>query len=341
MDKVLRTLEPQKLEDLKAGEAKRLIRKKTFTAYLLHGEYYTIAIDATGICSFRERHCPHCLHRTSKKGKTTYFHYVLEAKLVTPAGHAISIASEFIENPEGEEYEKQDCEPKAFKRLATKLKRYFPRLRMCLLLDGLYPNKNVFDICEQNNWAFIISLPEKSLKSFQEKAGQANLNTGQYESKVGNWTVKRDYKYGNGLTYYKKEYAYIECVEHRSNSSDKVKDGTKKFVFITNLKQDASSIETIIARGRIRWKVENEGFNIQKNNGYALKHKYSRNSYKAMQNYYNLMQLAHMLNQFVLRAPMVKKLFRDDPRLSQDALWRDLKAVLNILVLNPPTTPLE
>lgn len=341
IEQVLRSFDPKKLEDLKAGEVTRLIRRKTFKAHLLHGEYYTVAIDATGICSFNERHCPHCLHKTSKNGKTTYFHYVLEAKLVTPAGHSISVASEFIENPEGEEYRKQDCELKAFRRLAAKLKNYFPRLSICLLLDGLYPNRNVFGICEQNKWAFIINLPEKSLKSFQQKAGQADLHAGQSESSLGNRTVKRDYRYGNRISYYQKEYAYIECSEHKSSSCDKVKDSTKKFVYITNLQQDASSIEIIIARGRMRWMIENQGFNTQKNNGYALQHKYSRTSYRAMQNYYHLMQLAHMLNQFALQAPKIQKLFLDNPKLTQQALWDDFKAILSILALKPLPTPLE
>ncbi len=29
------------------------------------------------------QHCPHCLSKTSKNGVVTWFHYVLEAKLVT------------------------------------------------------------------------------------------------------------------------------------------------------------------------------------------------------------------------------------------------------------------
>jgi hypothetical protein len=49
-----------------------------------------------------------CLHRTSKKGKTTYFHSVLEARLITPNGFSVSIATEWIENPESGEYDKQD-----------------------------------------------------------------------------------------------------------------------------------------------------------------------------------------------------------------------------------------
>ena len=57
--------------------------------------------------SFTEPHCEQCLHRTSKSGKTTYFHHVLEAKLITPNGFALSLATEWIANPAGA-YEKQD-----------------------------------------------------------------------------------------------------------------------------------------------------------------------------------------------------------------------------------------
>ena len=78
-------------------------------------------------------------HRTAKNGKTTYFHSVLEARLVTPNGFSISIATEWIENPEGGEYDKQDCEGKGFTRLAAKLKAVYPRMPIVILADGRYP----------------------------------------------------------------------------------------------------------------------------------------------------------------------------------------------------------
>jgi hypothetical protein len=49
-------------------------------------------------------------YREDRQFQKTYFHSVLEARLVTPNGFSISIATEWIENPEGGEYDKQDCE---------------------------------------------------------------------------------------------------------------------------------------------------------------------------------------------------------------------------------------
>ncbi|MDT8392083.1 MAG: transposase [Lentisphaeria bacterium] len=64
-------------------------------------------------------------------------------------GLALSVLSAFIENG-GEEYDKQDCELKAFYRMAPELKRQFPRLPVCLLLDSLYANETLLDICLGN-----------------------------------------------------------------------------------------------------------------------------------------------------------------------------------------------
>lgn len=93
-----------------------------------------------------------CPYKEHKNGKRTYTTYVLEAKLVTLSGFSISIATQWIENPTDDRFNKQDIESKAFKRLSIDLKKSFPRLPIMLLLDGLYPNKPVIDICRKNNW---------------------------------------------------------------------------------------------------------------------------------------------------------------------------------------------
>ena len=48
--------------------------------------------------------------------------------------------------------------------------------------------------------------------------------------------------------------------------------------------------------GRLRWKIENEGFNIQKNGGFNLEHVYSRDE-NARKVFYLLLQIAYTLFQ--------------------------------------------
>lgn len=52
---------------------------------------------------------------------------------VTQNGVSISLISEWIENPVDQAYDKQDCERKAFTRLAARLKQAFPRLQILIL----------------------------------------------------------------------------------------------------------------------------------------------------------------------------------------------------------------
>ena len=64
--------------------------------------------------------------------------------------------------------------------------------------------------------------------------------------------------------------------------------------------------------GRCRWKIENEGFNVQKNNGFNLEHAYSTGDWQ-IKNFYILLQIAHLILQLVERGrlfgPDAKKLF--------------------------------
>ncbi len=127
----LSRLKPEELEKIRTYMIKQLFAKRCFDRYRINGKYWGIIIDGTGLFSFQEKHCDHCLRReytdkeTGEK-RTVYMHHVLEAKLVV-GDMVLSIASEFIEN-ESEDVSKQDCELKAFYRLATKIKQAFKRL---------------------------------------------------------------------------------------------------------------------------------------------------------------------------------------------------------------------
>ncbi|MBC8492191.1 MAG: transposase family protein [Chloroflexi bacterium] len=126
LDAAFGRLDPDQVQAVITAMIRTLIRKKVLDRYRLLGHCFVIAIDGTGRLTFPERHCPHCMTVTYN-GKTTYYHPVLEAKLVLPNGFAFSILTEFIENP-GENPSKQDCELKAFYRLAKRLKAEFLRL---------------------------------------------------------------------------------------------------------------------------------------------------------------------------------------------------------------------
>ncbi len=72
--------------------------------------------------------------------------------------------------------------------------------------------------------------------------------------------------------------------------------------------------------GRLRWKIENEGFNTQKNLGYNLKHKYSRVSWLAAKNYYQCLQIGHLLNQLLELSSNFKAFLKN--KITIKCLWK-------------------
>ena len=79
-------------------------------------------------------------------------------------GMVVPLMSEFLDFTQGDiSSNRQDCEVKAFHRLAERLKRYFPRLPVMILLDGLYAQGPVMELCVKNRWDFMIVLKDKSL----------------------------------------------------------------------------------------------------------------------------------------------------------------------------------
>jgi len=103
---VYRIISPEELEKFKVKMVEELLEKKALHKWRLLGKYFVVAIDGTGVMSFDKPHCDKCLVKTHGSGKKSYFHNVLEAKLVLPIGLSISLGTEWIEN-DGAEYDKQ------------------------------------------------------------------------------------------------------------------------------------------------------------------------------------------------------------------------------------------
>ena len=339
---VLRELDPAKLNQCRMDLMSGLFNQKCLRGYRLLDQYYTVAVDATGIVSYDSRHCEHCLTKKSKSGKVTYFHYVLEAKLVTKDGHALSLASEWIENNTGE-FVKQDCERKAFVRLAAKLKKQYPRLPVCILADGLYPYENAFKICEDYGWKFIFVLQDKSLKTVREELTLTlrSKPVEEFFTVKNGWRITDEFRYQAGIQYHEKyTLNWMQCIENRkkiiaskqktplSQTEKEKKEEPSRFEYVTNILPDRENIRELCAGGRLRWKVENEGFNTQKNNGYELEHKYCEKSYAGMQNYYALLQIAHAISQFIEKGALITGILKMRPKETITNLWKNLKGYM-------------
>ena len=103
-----------------------------------------------------------CHHAAKHEGKP--------ALIVLPLGLRIPLVSEF-QDMRDPAREKEDCELNAFLRLTERLKQEFPRLPVCLLLDGLYPVKAVFDRCRAYGWK-LIGVPHQNKPAVRRQSRQ-------------------------------------------------------------------------------------------------------------------------------------------------------------------------
>lgn len=99
-------------------------------------------------------------------------------------------------------------------------------------------------------------------------------------------------------------------------------------MWITSLVPDAKKVCQIAEGGRNRWKIENEGFNNQKNNGYALGHLFSRTSPDGYKNYYQCLQIAHTINQLTEHNQTITDLLNSDKKITIKYLWKLLISLL-------------
>jgi hypothetical protein len=309
LDHFLGHVPTEALEQLRHQMIQRLIRMKVLDGDRLFG-HFLVVLDGTGQLHFNQRHCEHCLTQT-KDGKTTYYHHVLEAKLVTAAGMAFSIGSEFIENS-APKATKQDCELKAFARLVPRLKNDFPQLLLCLCLDALYAKGPVMRICEDNGWKYFITFKKGSMPAiWREYRSLRRLCPAHRKTLVGADGSTQRFAWVHDMEHIDDQKRHhrlhaLQCLERDAHER-------RVFAWLTNFDIDADNVASLAnGGGRQRWKIENEGFNIQKNGGFNLEHAYS-NGQRQIKNFYLLLQIAHMILQLMERGSLLaadcKRLF--------------------------------
>ena len=317
LHRVLQKLEVSQLEQAHVALIRRLIRQKKFRRYLID-HCYPIAIDGTQKLvrqgqwwdeAWLERR-----HKSDQGDVVQQYVYVLEANLTFHNGVSLPLLSEFLSHGEGDpDDKKQDCEQRAFHRLAQRLKAYFPRLPILVLLDGLYPNGPIMARCRQYRWQFMIVLPDKSLASVWQEIQalqprvphQRHHQPWQGRQQTCWWINDIDYSYGNDhqhLTIH-----VVGCEESwpeiDTDSGERI---TKKarHVWLSSQPLKPNNVHARCNLGaRHRWGIETNVL-IEKRQGYCYEHAFSH-TWQAMKGYHYLMRLAHLINALALASKRV------------------------------------
>jgi hypothetical protein len=310
-----------------------LIRKKVFYRHRLLGVYYRVVIDGTGVLTFHQPHCPHCLTRRLSNGETLYYHPVLEAKLVTPNGFVFSLMTEFIENVDLQG-DKQDCELKAFYRLTKRLKVRFPRLPICLLLDGLYAGGPTFQLCQDYNWPYLIVLQDNDLPNVHRSFEAVILHLHHNHKQIclgKSGKIRQSYRWAWGIEYRDSHdrlhhLNLLECLEQTEAQQEK----PTKYLWLTNFTLTSRTVDIFANQGgRLLWKIENEGFNVQKNGGFNLEQPYSQNE-NARKVFFLLLQIAHLIAQLMEKGSLLRQTFPQSWGSAKNLAFLLLEALRNL-----------
>lgn len=313
LNRLLAGIEVGQIEETLLALIDRFMRQKKFARYLI-ADAYPIAIDGTQKLVRDWCWDPQCLERqvasTARDGTVTkrpqYYVYVVEATLAFANGLTIPLMSEFLSQADGDVVRnKQDCELKAFQRLAARLKARFPRLPVLILLDGLYPNGPVIEVCRTYHWAFMIVLQRTCLPSvWEEVAGLKVLQRSHRLDRT--WGDRRqhfwwvnDIEYRYGPQDRKKQTLHVVVCEERWPAVDPqttaVVDQQATHAWVSSAPLTRETVHERCNLGaRHRWGIESH-FLVEKRQGYAYEHCFSE-TWQAMKGYHFLMQLGHLMN---------------------------------------------
>ena len=292
----------------------QLIRNKKFTRYLINN-CYPIGIDGSQKIAFSTLWDEQLLQRrigpkvdpdSDEEQRYQYYVYVLEASLCFRNGMVIPLMSEFLDYEQGDgEQRKQDCESKAFHRLAARIKKAFPRLPVMLLLDGLYANGPILERCRSYHWDFMIVLKDGSLPSVWEEY-HSLAHEQQDNRRQQHWGERRQhFQWVNAIRYEygpnAKKTVDVHVVVCRESwevlDPDTAQIVTKqsKHAWISSRPLSRLNVHTRCNLGaRYRWGIEG-AFLVEKHQGYAYEHAFAKN-WNAMKGYHYLMRLAHLIN---------------------------------------------
>ncbi|CAM3995800.1 hypothetical protein PAAL109150_04220 [Paenibacillus alkaliterrae] len=257
------------------------------------------------------------LHRKpGGKEEPHYYVYLLEAKSVFPNGLVLPLMSEFLDNTVDEVSSKQDCELKAFYRLADRLKAAFPRLPITLLLDGLYANGPVIALCRKNRWEFMIVLQHDSLPSVWKEANalqklhpdQVIARTWKGRNQTFRFTNDIEYEYGSNARS-KQTVHVVVCEEtwEEVDANAKVVTKTSRHAWLSSVPLHERNLHARCNEmARSRWGLENDIL-PEKRQGYQYEHVFAYD-WNAMRGYHYLMHLAHLMNELIGLVEVVAEL---------------------------------
>ncbi len=273
-------LDPVAPEDLREPfwDIYRLLQSSGHLEGYRHvGETYLCSMDGTWYHSSEKIHCPNCTVY-EHEDRTLYAHLLVAAVLSAPEQpHVLALEPEFVVPQDG--HDKQDCEQQAIKRWVRRNAERFEPWSVTVLADDLHSHQPLCELLIENKLHFILTCKRESHPAlYQELELLTKVQDAHQTHTVRRW--KKD-------QYEQWHYHWVAQVPIRAGAkalrvnwceATVVREDNGKQVYynawITSHELNTKTIEEVADAGRARWKVENEGFNVLKNQGYKFEHNF-------------------------------------------------------------------
>lgn len=241
------------------------------------GNTYLCSLDGTWYHSSEKIHCPNCTVY-EYDDRTLYAHLLVAAVLSVPGqAHVLALEPEFVVPQDG--HDKQDCEQQAIKRWVKRNAKRFEPWSVTILADDLHSHQPLCELLLENKFHFILTCkPDSHPALYQELELLTKVEGAHHTHMVRRW---------NKNHYEQWRYHWVEQVPIRAGEKalrvnwcevTVVREDTGERVYynswITSHELTAKTIDQVADAGRARWKVENEGFNVLKNQGYNFEHNF-------------------------------------------------------------------
>ena len=146
-------------------------------------------------------------------------------------------------------------------------------------------------ICEDNGWDYLIRFKSGSIPSVAEEYEALRQNEMFGKGKESGRTGEAEFI--NEIDYNGRR---VNVVRFRERKIIRKKEAVTEFQWLTSLRVSEKNVEKVASRGRLRWKIENQGFNRQKHWSSDITHacSWDRN---ALKNHYLLLQISDFVRQ--------------------------------------------
>jgi hypothetical protein len=234
-------------------------------------DYFASEEISCGNCSYAEH------KQENGEVRTVYTHKMFNVGIVHPSENLFfPLAPEFITPQDG--HQKQDCEKNAAKRWLCSFRRRHKTLRATFQVDALHCNHEFLTDVKKYRFHFIATCKKGSNKTLYDWIETArsggDIHILEEIRIIKGKKVLFRYEYLNNVPIRDTEDALRVNFLSVREINQKSGKQSQPFEYVTDFSIKETNVKQLALAGRKRWKVENEGHNILKNQGYYFDRNY-------------------------------------------------------------------